>query len=247
MSVQLYDEIGEAFEGFKALPLTRYGEVPSFLGLVGDVRGKSVLDLASGTGFYSREFKRRGATEVLGIDISGEMVAAAQRFEQGDPLGVRYEVGDVTELRPLGRQFDIALGVQLLNYSEGIAAMERMCSNVHRSLVPGGEFFVLAQNPDYRPGEPPLDRYGFRCEPTGEDAETGPRFRITALLDPEPISFVAACPRREVYERSLRAAGFGEPTWVPLEVSEAGVREFGADFWADLLANPPLQMLRCRA
>ena len=46
MSVQQYDAIGEAFEGFKALPMIRFGEVPSFLGLVGDVRGKSVLDLA---------------------------------------------------------------------------------------------------------------------------------------------------------------------------------------------------------
>ena len=52
MSVQQYDKIGEAFEGFKSLPLTQYAEVPGFLAMVGDVRGKSVLDLASGTGFY---------------------------------------------------------------------------------------------------------------------------------------------------------------------------------------------------
>ncbi|MFI8930355.1 class I SAM-dependent methyltransferase [Streptomyces sp. NPDC053474] len=246
MSVQQYDEIGEAFEGFKALPLARYGETPSFLGMVGDVRGKSVLDLASGTGFYSRELKRRGATEVFGVDISGEMVAVARAFEERDPLGVRYEVGDVAELRPLGRHFDIALGVQLLNYAEDIAAMERMGRNVHRSLKPGGEFFVFAQNPDYRFDGPSLAKYGFLCEATGEEIETGPRVRVTALLDP-PISFVGACPRREVYEQCLRAAGFSEVTWVPVTVSEAGVREFGADFWADCLANPPLEMLRCRA
>ena len=36
-------------------------------------------------------------------------------------------------------------------------------------------------------------------------------------------------------------------TWVPMTVSEAGVRAFGADFWADFHANPPLEMLRCRA
>ncbi|MFF9852310.1 class I SAM-dependent methyltransferase [Streptomyces litmocidini] len=246
MGVQLYDEIGEAFEGFKSLPLTRYGEVPSFLGLVGDVRGRSVLDLASGTGFYSREFKRRGASEVLGVDISGAMVDAARAFEESDPLGVRYEVGDVSELRDLGRRFDIALGVQLLNYAPDVAAMERMCRHVHRSLEPGGEFFVLAQKPDYRFDGPSLAKYGFLCEATGEEIETGPRVRITALLDP-PISFVGACPRREVYEGSLRAAGFSELTWVPLEISEAGVREFGADFWADCLANPPFELLRCRA
>jgi predicted RNA methylase len=61
--------------------------VPSFLGLVGDVSGKSVLDLACGTGFYSREFRRRGATDVLGVDISVEMIAAALGSEQRDPLG----------------------------------------------------------------------------------------------------------------------------------------------------------------
>ncbi|MBT2368826.1 class I SAM-dependent methyltransferase [Streptomyces sp. ISL-10] len=247
MSVQQYDEIGEAFEGFKSLPLTRYGEVPSFLGMVGDVSGKSVLDLACGTGFYSREFKRRGATDVLGVDISVEMIAAARTIEQRDPLGVRYEVGDVAELRPLDRRFGIAVGVQCLNYAEDVAAMERMCRNIHRSLVPGGEFFVLAQKPDYRFDCPSLDKYGFRCEPTGEENETGPRARVTALLDPQPISIVTAAPRREVYEECLRATGFSEVEWVPLQVSEAGIREFGGAFWADLLANPPLEMLRCRA
>ncbi|MEV6947172.1 hypothetical protein AB0N07_35475 [Streptomyces sp. NPDC051172] len=52
--------------------------------------------------------------------------------------------------------------------------------------------------------------------------------------------------RYEVHEQCLRAAWFGEPTWVPLKVSDAGVRTFGADFWADFTANPPLEMLRCR-
>ncbi|GGX12336.1 class I SAM-dependent methyltransferase [Streptomyces lomondensis] len=246
MGVQQYDEIGEAFEGFKALPLAQYAEVPGFLAMVGDVRGKSVLDLASGTGFYSREFRRRGAVEVLGVDISGEMVAVARELEGREPLGVRYEVGDVSALRPLGRRFDVATAVQLLNYAENIAAMERMCRTAHRHLVPGGEFFVLAQNPDFRFDGPSPGRYGFLCEPTGEEAETGPRVRVTALLDP-PIEFVTTCPRREVYEQCLGAAGFHEVTWVPLEVSDAGVRECGADFWADFVANPPLEMLRCRA
>ncbi|MGW7052632.1 class I SAM-dependent methyltransferase [Streptomyces sp. NPDC054887] len=247
MSVQQYDQIGEAFEGFKSLPLMRYGEVPSFLGMVGDVTGKSVLDLACGTGFYSREFKRRGATDVFGVDISVEMIAAARASEQRDPLGVRYEVGDVAELPPLDRRFDIALGVQCLNYAEDLAAMERMCGNIHRSLVPGGEFFVLAQRPDYQFDCASLDKYGFRCEPTGEESETGPRARVTALLDPQPITIVASVPRREVYEGCLEAAGFSEVEWVPLEVAEAGIRAYGEDFWADLLAAPPLEMLRCRA
>ncbi|MGW5120911.1 class I SAM-dependent methyltransferase [Streptomyces noursei] len=247
MSVQQYDEIGEAFEGFKSLPLVRYGEVPSFLGMVGDVRGKSVLDVACGTGFYSREFKRRGAADVFGVDISVEMIAAAREFERRAPLGVRYEVGDVGELQSVERRFDVAVGVQCLNYAADQAELERMCANIHRSLVPGGEFFVFAQKPDYAFDCPSLDKYGFRCEPTGEETEMGPRVRVTALLEAGPISIVATAPRREVYEECLRASGFSAVEWVPLEVSEAGIREFGEEFWADALAHPPLEMLRCRA
>ncbi|MFE2103306.1 class I SAM-dependent methyltransferase, partial [Streptomyces sp. NPDC059468] len=74
-----------------------------------------------------------------------------------------------------------------------------------------------------------------------------PRERVTALLDPRPISIVCAVPRREVYEGCLRAAGFSDVKWVPLQVSEAGIHEYGEVFWADLLAHPPLEMLRCRA
>ncbi|MFG2335305.1 class I SAM-dependent methyltransferase [Streptomyces yangpuensis] len=243
---QQYDEIGEAYEGFKALPLEQYVVVPSFLALVGDVSGRSVLDLASGTGFYSREFRRRGAAEVLGIDISGEMIAVARQLEESDPLGVRYEVGDVADLRPVEQPFDVTLAVQLLNYAEDIATTERMCRALHRSLKPGGELFLLNQSPDFRFDGPTPERYGFRSELTGVQGETGPQVRTTALLDP-PVSFTANLPRREVYEKCLGAAGFSELTWVPLTVSEAGEREFDADFWSDFHANPPLEMLRCRA
>lgn len=240
-----YDEIGETYEGFKALPMARYPERASFLRMLGDIRGRSVLDLACGTGFYTRQIKRLGARDVLGVDISGEMVAAARRIEEDAPLGVRYAVGDAAALPAPERPFDVATAVYLLNYADDAAAMERMCRGVHRSLAPGGEFLVLTQAPGFRFDGPPTDKYGFRYVPVGEGA-TGPRVRITALLDP-PVEFVTNYPRREVYEQSLLAAGFGEVTWVPLEVPDDGVRAMGEPYWADFLANPPLVMLRCRA
>ncbi|MER5636713.1 class I SAM-dependent methyltransferase [Kitasatospora sp. NPDC002227] len=247
MSEQQYDHIGEAFEGFKALPLVRYGEVPSVLELVGEVKGKSVLDLACGTGFYSRELRRRGAADVYGVDISAEMIAVAREIELREPLGARYAVGDVAELPLQESPFDIALAVQCLNYAEDIATMERMCRNIHRNLVPGGSLVVFAQNPDYRFDCASLETYGFRCEPTGEEIEVGPRVRVTALLDPHPISILGAAPRREVYEHCLRAAGFTDLEWVPLQISDAGLRQYGEEYWADALAHPPLVLLHCRA
>ncbi|RKE18172.1 class I SAM-dependent methyltransferase [Streptomyces sp. TLI_171] len=246
MAGQVYDGIGEAFEGFKTLPLARYGEVPAVLALVGDVAGRSVLDVASGTGFYSRELRRRGASRVLGVDISSAMVDAARAFEERQPLGVAYQVGDVAELPPFEEPFDLAVAVQAFNYAPDVATVERICRGVHRSLVAGGELVVFAQSPDFRFDGPPLGKYGFRCERAGEPSEVGPRVRVTALLEP-PISFEANPPSREVYEKALGAAGFTGIEWVPLEVSAEGVREFGAEYWADLRANPPLVLLRCRA
>lgn len=190
--------------------------------------------------------RQRPATDVLGIDISGEMVAVARKLEEQDPLGVRYEVGDVSALRNFEQPFDVVLAVQLLNYAPDIATTELMCRTIHRSLKPGAELFLLNQSPGFRFDGPSPAPYGFRSELTGEEAETGPRVRTTALLDP-PVSFVANRPRHEVYEGCLEAAGFSELTWVPVTVSEAGVREFGTEYWADLHANPPLEMLRCRA
>lgn len=246
MSGQLYDEIGEAFEGFKTLPLARYGEVPGFLALVGDVRGKSILDLACGTGFYSREFKRRGASEVLGVDISGEMIAAARSLEEANPLGIAYEVGDIAELPAYDEPFDVAVAVQAFNYADDVATIERMTRAIHRNLAPGAEFFLFMQNPDFRLGGESLAKYGFRCEPTGAENEVGPQIRLTALLEP-PISFTAHPPRRDVYETTLQAAGFTDLTWVPLEISPAGIKEYGEDFWQVFNDNPALTMLRCRA
>ncbi|MFH7597915.1 class I SAM-dependent methyltransferase [Streptomyces racemochromogenes] len=246
MSGQLYDGIGEAFEGFKTLPLVRYGEVPSFLALVGDVRGKAVLDIACGTGFYSRELKRRGASRVFGFDISGAMVDAARAIEDAEPLGIAYEVGDTATLREFDRPFDVAVAVQAFNYAADVAEIERMMRNIRRSVVPGGAFHLFVMSPAFDFDGPSLDKYGFLCEATGKDNGIGRGIRLTALLDP-PVSFEAVVPSRETYERTLEAAGFTGVEWVPLTVSEAGVEKFGREFWADHDANPPLTMIRCTA
>ncbi|MFG3280538.1 class I SAM-dependent methyltransferase [Streptomyces sp. NPDC048111] len=244
---EMYDQIGEAFEGFKALPLAQYVEAPSFLGMVGDVAGKRVIDLACGTGFYSRELKRRGATDVFGIDISGEMIAAAEGIEQAEPLGVRYAVGDVADYAPEEEPFDVATAVMLLNYAETVEGFEHLCRKVHASLKSGGEFFMLHQTPDYDFDGPSPRPYGFLTELTGEQSETGPRVRVTALLEGAPITFTSGLARREVFETCLAGAGFREITWVPTQVSDAGIAAYGDAFWDDYRANPAFEMLRCRA
>lgn len=44
--------------------------VSSVWKLVGDVKGKMALDLACGNGKFSNGMKERGASKVIGVDIS---------------------------------------------------------------------------------------------------------------------------------------------------------------------------------
>lgn len=132
-----------------------------------------------GTGVYSREFKRRGATDVFGVDISVEMIAAAREIERRDPLGTRYEVGDVEELRPFERRFDIALGVQCLNYAELKTQKTRACVE---GAEPGGDGGRGGSARSCR-----LDREARRG--TGSSAPPGPRSsdeRRRGLTHPSP-------------------------------------------------------------
>jgi 2-polyprenyl-3-methyl-5-hydroxy-6-metoxy-1,4-benzoquinol methylase len=56
--------------------------------LTGPVAGLRVLDVACGHGRITRELARRGA-DVVGIDISGNLIRKASETEQNEPLGIR--------------------------------------------------------------------------------------------------------------------------------------------------------------
>jgi SAM-dependent methyltransferase len=65
------------------------------LELLGPVEGRSVLDIACGHGRITRELARRGA-DVVGIDISGGLIARARALAENEPRGIRYIHADVT-------------------------------------------------------------------------------------------------------------------------------------------------------
>ena len=57
--------------------------IPAILTLCGELDGQHVCDLACGQGILTRELGRSGAASVVGIDLSGELLALARRYEHG--------------------------------------------------------------------------------------------------------------------------------------------------------------------
>src|SRR5256885_13267349 len=73
-----YDHIGSKYDEYARTATLKRAESYTFFRMVGELAGQRVLDLACGFGFYTRQLKRRGAGQVVGVAISPEMVLLAR-------------------------------------------------------------------------------------------------------------------------------------------------------------------------
>ena len=77
-----YDHIGSKYDEYAQTATMKRAERYTVLRMVGPLAGTRVLDLACGFGFYTRLLKQHGAAQVIGIDISPEMVRLGRAREQ---------------------------------------------------------------------------------------------------------------------------------------------------------------------
>ena len=167
MSVQhAYDAIADRYRESKWLLFRHYIERYTTFEVLGDLRDRTVLDLACGEGVYARQFKRAGAAEVIGVDISQAMIALAEAEERVDPLGCRYVREDAAAFTPTAL-VDIVTAVYLLNYARTREDLDRFCHACFRALRPGGR---LGTGAELRRAD---GRTGRSRGATGRDAPRG--------------------------------------------------------------------------
>ena len=245
MSAQ-YDDIARQYRQATESPLRTFVEAYTLLQLVGDVSGKSILDLGCGEGFFSRRFRQLGARRVVGVDISPAMIDLARSEERENPLGVEYICADVRDTID-SEKFDIVVAAYLLHYSETEHDLQRMCASIVSHLPAGGRFVTLNENPDQAAqAYAGYEQYGFNktvASPRGE----GSRITYWMVSGRELFKFHAWYFCRETYERVLHEVGFSTLTWHPLVLDRAGIEAHGAEYWQEYLANPPVIGLECQA
>lgn len=244
MSAQ-YDAIADQYRQSTGSPLRKFVEAYTLQRLVGDVRGKQVLDLGCGEGFFTRRFKALGAARVVGVDISSAMIALAREQEDREPLGLEYVCADVQEMTGLG-EFDIVVAAYLLHYAKTEQELQRMCESVVKHLPAGGRFVTLNENPaqaaDQYAG---YEQYGFN-KTVELPRHEGSQITYRIVSGRKLFKFHARFFSRETYERVLRAAGFRHLIWHPVMLDEAGIEAHGAEYWREYLENPPVVGLECR-
>jgi ubiquinone/menaquinone biosynthesis C-methylase UbiE len=229
-----YDHIGSKYDEYARTATLKQAESYTFFRMVGALDEKSVLDLACGFGFYTRLLKQHGAAQVLGVDISPEMIHLAHQQEQAVPLGITYQVGDAVALPKLGR-FDLITAVYLLNYATSKDQMLGMFQSVYTNLTAGGRFVAYTVNPAFTLSKPNSTQYGVtvRREMPEEDRYVCDAEFVTD--PPAPVRWYRWS--QATYEWTIKEAGFRAFAWHHSEVAPEDVARYGDAYWRDFHAN----------
>jgi ubiquinone/menaquinone biosynthesis C-methylase UbiE len=109
---------------------------PAALKLIGNIKDKTILDLACGEGYNTRILSRLGA-KAVGVDFSKKMIELARQEEKKEKLNIRYYVLDACSLKEFpSNHFDIATCFMVLqdieHYKEAIAEVARVLKSEGR-------------------------------------------------------------------------------------------------------------------
>lgn len=116
------------------------------LHLLGDLKGKRVLELGCGTAQRSIAFARQGAT-AIGVDFSPEMIDAAKRLCERERVRVEIRQSDLADLAFLrADSVDLVVSVYALSYGRDV---ERVFRQAHRVLKVGAPLVFSLRHPVY--------------------------------------------------------------------------------------------------
>jgi ubiquinone/menaquinone biosynthesis C-methylase UbiE len=185
--------------------------------LLGDVKGKKLLDAGCGEGYLARFYAKKGA-DVTAIDLSQRLIETSERLTEEEGISIDYRVDNVCYIESVpDAEFDIVLSnLVLLN----VQCLDDAIKEFHRVLkIEGVLVFSIVH--------PAFNFYGPGSWEMGEkDPETNRRDGIYFKIDryfeekeyerywktkqgekfPEPISFFHRT--LSTYFNSLSSAGF---------------------------------------
>jgi 2-polyprenyl-3-methyl-5-hydroxy-6-metoxy-1,4-benzoquinol methylase len=108
--------------------------------ILGDVRGKTILDYGCGSGWLSSYFAMKGAT-VLGFDISGKLVELAAKRAEANGVSERaaFKKMIAEKLEYKDETFDFIIGISILHH----ISLEEGSRELFRVLKPGGKALFI--------------------------------------------------------------------------------------------------------
>lgn len=111
------------------------------------LEGKCVLDLGCGYGWHCKFASEMGASQVLGIDLSHNMIDEA--IKRNSAANIEYRVCGIEEYDYAESAWDLVVSNLALHY---IADIDAVFANVHKTLKPDGIFLFNIEHPSFTAG-----------------------------------------------------------------------------------------------
>ncbi|HEY4024973.1 MAG TPA: methyltransferase domain-containing protein [Candidatus Dormibacteraeota bacterium] len=116
---------------------------PVLLQVLGDVRGRHVLDAGCGQGYFSRMLAARGA-RVVGVEPGRSLFDHCVEREAQLRQGIRYVRADLSDHLDLGPPFDACVASMVLG---AVPDWRRAMRSCVEALAPGGLFVFTLNHP----------------------------------------------------------------------------------------------------
>lgn len=117
-------------------------EKPVLLQLIGEVRGKKVLDLGCGDAEIGKELLEAGCSFYEGVDGSVNMVGKAQQALTSESS--RIHLASMEDWDFPRESYDLVISRLALHYLEDL---QKVVQQIHHSLKSGGHFIFSVQHP----------------------------------------------------------------------------------------------------
>lgn len=204
--------------------------LPNLLRLLLPYKGKRVLDLACGQGYFSGAFLEAGIS-VIAADVSRELIALARKKS---PKGISYHIAHADRLDFLSpTSLDAAVMVLAIQNIENVPGVFKEAARV---LKVGGGFFVVMNHPSFR--IPKQSGWGYDDEKKVQYRRLdGYLSESRAVIEMHPgegrgIKTLSFHRPLQYYIKHLANTGFAVTRleeWISHKTSDAGPRKSAED------------------
>ena len=117
-------------------------EMPAIYEALPDLKGKRVLDLGCGYGNNCKKAIELGASYVLGLDISKNMINLANKTNKDN--NIEYQVLAMEDIDQIKEKFDVVISSLAFHYVENY---DKLLKDIYRLLNKDGELIFSQEHP----------------------------------------------------------------------------------------------------
>lgn len=226
-------EIAKKFAKWKNESLyVQIVEKPSMFKLLGELKGKNVIEFGCGTGNYTKNLAEK-AEKVVGVDISSCMIQLADEISKLP--NITYYVRDCTQNLNLGT-FDLAVSVFLLCHASTKEILKKFLSSMYHSLKSGGICCGITHNVYLKSNEfHHLSKYNISMKAVDEDFKTSNEIIVEFLDSKTSETMITVSDyhyESEVVENTFKEVGFINFKWLKYTLNQEfnEYKEFLTDY-----------------